>query len=429
MPEFLNIPLDQIAVVKRYRTDVGDIRSLVDDMLTIDMVDGKPQQRGQLQPGIVRAATEEDRELYGIDPKETPWILVAGGRRYMAVTLAGITTYAAIIKGTLSPMHQRIYELHENLLREQLSWADEVLLKDEIHRLRKSENPAWTQTDTGEEIGETTANVSRDLALAEEIRKNPQLAHEPTKLAAVSKVKAERVAADREARIKSIPKGKLAQRLLADDMVMFAEKMPDDSVDLMFMDFPFGRLPYETDPTSMPTDDSDKLRPVLADILPHLIRITKETGWLALMAGNHNYSILQAALAEYRVEDPTWIWVMTNSIQVPRQPDAHTGNQYERICVVNMGKGTLTTRGKSNVISAPIDEPYERTHPMQLPHAVCLEIVQRLTVGGERVADFCFGSGAMLAAAVELERDIIGCDIDPEALDPALTWVSEHMPQ
>lgn len=456
MSEYMEIPIEQIAVIDRAREDMGDLQALVEDMLAKESVDGTERTRGQTQPGIVRPAVPHDEARFGINPKVTPWILVAGGRRYNAVCIAGFDTYKAINRGTLSPLLQKIYELHENLLRKDLTWAEDVKLKAQIHELRKSENPKQTQTDTAQELKETTANTSRDLALAEELKKNPALANAPTKQAAVNIVKTIRAAAERESRIKATPKDALAKRMMTADMHQFVRTIPDNSVALSFLDF--GRLPYEFDAS----EQRDTIKELAAfeeltvDMLPQMARITKETGWMVIIPGQQNYDNLIAAISqlcinhgEYgldgdckslkrshdspckfvKVEDPAWIWVTLNNAQPVRQPDIHTTNQYERICVVNMGNGALTQRHKSNVLSFPVMDEDDRIHPMQLTHEFCTEIIQRLTVGGEKVADFGFGSGAFCAAAVSLQRDFTGCDIDPAALLSALTLVSEHMPK
>jgi ParB-like chromosome segregation protein Spo0J len=457
MMSYLEIPIEQIAVIDRAREDMGDLQALVEDMLAEEFILDEKRQRGQLQPGIVRRAEPSDKDKFGVDLNATPWILVAGGRRYNAVCMAGFDTYKAMDRGFLPPLERKIYELHENLLRKDLNWAEDVKLKAEIHELRKSQNDKHTQTDTGNELKESTANISRDLALAEEIKKNPALANAPTKMAAVNIVKTKRMADERAAKIREVPKAALAKRMIIADMHQFVRTIPTESVALSFLDI--GRMPYEFD-ASEAIDEFKALEKhldLVSDMLPQLARITKQTGWVVVIPGQKYYdetakflNHMCVAHLEYaddqidckslkkshdspcrfvRVEDPAWILVTTNNAQPVRQPDIHVTNQYERICVVNMGNGALTQRHKSNVLSFPVMDEDDRLHPMQLNHDFCVELIQRLTVGGEKVADFGFGSGAFSAAAVSLQRDFIACDNDPATLDPAITLVSEHLPK
>src|SRR5690349_14608640 len=97
-PKLLQIPVEQIAVIDRARKDMGDLQDLADDILA----------NGQLQPGIVRPAMSNDRVKWAIDPDKTPWILVAGGRRYAATCIAGLDNYLALNKGDLSPLQQLV---------------------------------------------------------------------------------------------------------------------------------------------------------------------------------------------------------------------------------------------------------------------------------------------------------------------------------
>lgn len=124
-------------------------------------------------------------------------------------------------------------------------------------------------------------------------------------------------------------------------------------------------------------------------------------------------------------EDPEWLWFRPNSRNPSMWPEKHAQNQYEKICVVNMGEAVMIRKNLGNVLV--YDAIYEdRIHEMQRPHGLCLDVVSRLTVGGERVLDLCYGSGSALAAAAELQRDFIGCDKNQENLAPALMFVAEH---
>lgn len=471
----LRIPLEQIAVVDRARHDMGDLQELADDFLQIDQTDDGPRQRGQLQPGVVCRATEWHQQKFGVDLAVTPWVLVAGGRRYAALNLAGIDTFLAVDRGELPPLLQRIYELHENLFRKDLSWTEKVFLNEEIHKARveeaSSRGEEWSQKDSAAEYHTSHATISRDLEMAEALRANPELAKEQSQAAAVRKIKYQQSIEQRTARVNQTSLIRVKDKLQVADMRQFTRALPDNLIDLCFTDFKFG-IDYDFDPTDANKyeDSQDSLRDLLTDVIPQIIRVTKPTGWLALMMGSTNYEMLrdlvQTCCAEHyeyadvtwrqdaagdwirerkqfcsspaagraspcrflTAEDPEWIWYRPNSRNPSKWPELHAQNQYEKFCVVNMGEAVMVRKNEGNVLMH--DAIYEdRIHEMQRPHPLCLDVISRLTVGGELVADFCFGSGSALAAAAELQRDFLGCDINPKCLEPALMWVSEHMPQ
>jgi ParB/RepB/Spo0J family partition protein len=456
------IPLDQIALVERRRRDPGDINGLAASI----------REHGQITPGVVRPATEEDRDR-GVDPEATPYVLVAGGRRYAACAIAGIEEYDAKLLGELPLLTQKVLELEENLNRKDLNWDEEVLLKDEINQLRLQEareaNKAWTQGDLAKELQETQANTSRDLKLAAAIKANPALRKAGTKAAAVRQLAYDKKIEERTASLQDTTLVAVADRLVTADMRDFARSLPTHSVDLCFTDFPFG-IDYEfgSRDRNKYEDSQESLRDLLADIVPEIIRVTKPTGWLALMMGSTNYDFLKQLVSSccathfdyvdgwweqkdngdwqwihrsrcrmasaggttgdcrfLTPEDPEWIWFRPNSRQPSMWPELHAQNQYEKLCVVNMGQAVIIKKSLGNVLVH--DAVYEdRIHEMQRPHGLCLDVVSRLTLGGERVLDLCYGSGSALAAAAELQRDFLGCDINPNNRGPALMWVAEH---
>jgi modification methylase len=62
---------------------------------------------------------------------------------------------------------------------------------------------------------------------------------------------------------------------------------------------------------------------------------------------------------------------------------------------------------------------------MQKPIELWKEVIQRVTVMGEKVIDPTFGSGTSLAAAAKLGRDFAGCELNPGLLEPALGLISQ----
>lgn len=464
------IPLDQIAIVERRRKDLGDISALAKSI----------KENGQITAGVVRRATDDDRDR-GVDPNATPWVLVAGGRRYAAITLAGIENFRADDFGELPLMRQKILELEENLNRKDLHWTEEAFLREEIHNLRQTEHgtaesttgKGWSANDTARELGMTPGNLSKDLKLAKALREDPSLRRAPTKASAMRMLQYQERIDERVSKIDAGPMLQVKDKLHTADMRDFVRTLPTHSIDLCFTDFPFGiEYNFDSHDKNKYADSQRALMDLLTDVVPEIIRVTKPTGWLALMMGSTNYQFLcdlvtsccathfeyaeviyeqqengewerkVMSTCEYvsnnrpedgkdcrflSVEDPEWLWFRPNSRNPSMYPEFHAQNQYEKICVVNMGKGVLVKKNLGNVLV--YNAIYEdRIHEMQRPHDLCLDVVSRFTLGGERVLDLCFGSGSALAAAAELQRDFVGCDLNPQNLGSAIGWVAEHMP-
>jgi site-specific DNA-methyltransferase (adenine-specific)/adenine-specific DNA-methyltransferase len=62
-------------------------------------------------------------------------------------------------------------------------------------------------------------------------------------------------------------------------------------------------------------------------------------------------------------------------------------------------------------------DPERVGYPTQKPEALLVRIIKATTKPGDTVADFFCGSGTTLAAAAELERSSIGCDVSSDAIE------------
>jgi len=72
---------------------------------------------------------------------------------------------------------------------------------------------------------------------------------------------------------------------------------------------------------------------------------------------------------------------------------------------------------KSNILKYPRDE--EKIHPTQKPVDLLKDIIYSFTNKGDLVADFTMGSGSTGVAALELKRNFIGSELDPEFYEKA----------
>jgi len=160
--------LTQIAVHDRARKELGEVEELAKDI----------EINGQLQAGLVRRAGEADEDE-GIDPAITPYILVAGGRRYAACFSLGFEFFKAELLEDLPPLQQKIYELSENLNRKELTWYEQAELRRQIHALRQQEasqrGESWTMRDTAAAYGFTHSTLVKDVAVAEAVAADPTL--------------------------------------------------------------------------------------------------------------------------------------------------------------------------------------------------------------------------------------------------------------
>jgi DNA modification methylase len=265
--------------------------------------------------------------------------------------------------------------------------------------------------------------------------------------------------AEREKVALSVKGSDIAKKLLTMDGRDLIRTRPDQSVDLIFSDLPYG-INYFIGAKSGENmkgqydDSAESAKDFIADVVPHMVRVVKPTGWIVLFMCYEWHMWLQESLlnactvhAGYREkisdnfcnalksstlachflrpELPPWIWTRRGKGNHGHYPELHASNRYEMLVVVNGGKAHLTKKPVENVLDfAPFSD--ERLHAMQKPHDLCCEIIDRTTVPGELVLDICMGSGAHLAAAASKGRDFLGCDKNPDNLGAALGLVSQY---
>lgn len=440
----MKIPILDIGIRERFRRDLGELDALAKDLREI----------GQITAITVRATSDDDRE----EGFTEPWMLMAGGRRTMAAMQNGWEEIEAITKEELSPLDRTIAEHHENLYRKDLTWDEDVAIKARIHELRLLQNPEQKQYETARELHDSPANISRDLNLADELLKNPEL----------------KKAGSKKAAIRMVDMGKHLERLenqqlrsvahvatIRDALVTakagdWLRLQPTGRTDLVYSDPPWGIDYFKQGHKEVASgadgslgasefdDSAINVRDIIVDVIPEMIRITEETGWIILHCGfdalkewtelfescctkHFQYKDTHEKSSEcnyLKAEDLPWVWYRPNSQNPSRYPERHCQNVYEYLLVVNRGAGRLLQQGLTNLMVYDADYG-DRIHAHQKPLPLCEDIISRVTFAGYSVVDPFFGSGALLAAAAKLQRKFKGCDDNALMLAPALGYVSQ----
>lgn len=439
---------------------------------------------GQLQAGVVRPVVREDIIEWAIDPDKTPWLLVAGARRYAAVCLAGLDTYKAENLGDLPPLRRKIIELEENLYKKEWEWDEEADLRRQIHELRVAEAEArgekWGIVDTANATKMSLPTLSKDIRLSEELEKDPTLRNAGSKKAAIRQIEFRDHLARQESKLARGVVQSLKEAMVTAKAEEWLRKQNTGSADLLLTDMPYGydyhSLARKDSPDAYSTDYDDSEGVTLdlfVDVVPEFIRVTRDTGWICLFMAESNTGFLRdlvescctthyqygeiiyeqteggdwikhmptvcAEITSHknnsnvnpccnflRAEVPSWLWFRPNSRNPGRLPERHAKNFYEPILVFNRGSARLYKHQDEcpNVLVYDAEYGDARIHANQKPRALAAELVQRFTLPGELVVDPFFGSGNLLAGAAEFNRRIKGCDSGSLMLSPALANIS-----
>jgi len=153
------LPINEIVVENRLREDLGDITGLADSI----------KRFGLIQPIVV----SQDKRL------------IAGGRRLTACRQLGQSHIDVVYRETLTADELHELELEENIRRKSMTWVEEVLSIDEIHRIKKRrgalEGWTWNQRLAAEAFGVQTGTINYILKVAEKLRQEKYLPEDQRK--------------------------------------------------------------------------------------------------------------------------------------------------------------------------------------------------------------------------------------------------------
>jgi len=207
--------------------------------------------------------------------------LIAGFRRTSAAMLLGWDTVPAIRKDDLSELDKKRIELEENIQRQQLTWAEEAKAIAEIDTLRMEIDPTWSKGQTAEVVGKSQRSVYNAIELAKAMETNPDLAESKTLVGALQRLNKEKQIKAREARLMAskLSGATLNAKINVGDALDLIKKLPDESVDTIITNPPFGiNLTYEGHP-ELYEDDPDKVVELVEAMIPHFYRVLKDGSW------------------------------------------------------------------------------------------------------------------------------------------------------
>jgi len=435
----MKVEIEKIVIdPNRQRKDMGDIAALAESL----------KKYGQLQNVVI----DQDFKL------------VCGERRIRAAQLLKWQTVEAKFKNQITELEAEEMELEENIQREQLSWDEQVNAKARIHALKirihggqegqgrpkglpVGTKQGWSMQDTAAMLGESLGGVSQDIALAKAMLVIPSLKNEPTKKAAVRKLKViqERLILNELARRANARPGaeKDNVQLLNISCTDYIKTLADESIDLILTDPPYAinidqmggvgwiwsrnfedvfndRQQYEEANKQIQfgvwkgasaCDD-------FVSIIPDLVRVLKTGNHCFVFCAMENFPIYANAFTDLgmTVRSRPLIWLKST----------HTftsffwkfSGRYELILAAYKGsEGRVLNMTSDDILQ--YDAPKQRIHATEKPVDLLSFLINLTTSPGETVFDPFAGSGSTLRACRMTKRGGIGCEIDAEMVKKA----------
>lgn len=399
----------------RQRTEMGDLESLALSLLKF----------GQLTPILVdRSGT-----------------LIAGERRLEAHKMNGMTHIDAIYRDEADDVELEEMELEENIQRKQLTWQEENAAIARIHALRQQRDPNWSQAQTAQLIMKPDKlpqqrDVSQALTLDRMMKLFPELAGAKSKSQALNMAKAKAKQINKIVDVRQRPKdfSAIEDKILLGDSVELIKTIPDESIDCIITDPPFG-IDYDdqVSDTSRAAnsykDDKERYERILT-MVPDLYRVLKPDAFCVWFFGISWYERVKTAFrdAGFTVDEVPIIWDRSAGRSFTTSPNHLFTKAYDVAIHAFKGDPILVQRGKANIIAVPPVTTAERELTVERPVDLYAELIRRMTIEGQKVADFFAGSGSCPAAATSLRRDYLAVEQDPARRAHAIQKVKAYTP-
>jgi ParB/RepB/Spo0J family partition protein len=394
----------------RFRGATGDIKGLAQSLI----------KYGQLAPVIL----ERDGRL------------IAGYRRVTAARLAGWVSVKAYYRDEIDRLTARELELEENIQREQMSWLEVQKAIAAIHDIKQTKDPNWTQDQTAQLTGVHNKRVSEALTITRMVDIFPEIAEAKSPYQALmwARIKAKNVLRVKHVRDNPEEFRAVEDRVLLGDSIELIKQVPSNSFDLVLTDPPYGidydKILSDTEGSMSSYVDSESSYERILSIIPELYRVIKPDGWCVWFLSIIWYQRCKEAFREagFSVDDVPIVWDRSESPGYTASPNRWFGRAYEIALHCAKGKPHIVQKGKADVIRVAPVSPSTRDIIVERPVELYAELIRRLTISGEAVADFFAGSGSSLAAAASLRRSYFGVELDPERRAVAIQKIRSHTP-
>ncbi len=397
----------------RQRKDLGEINKMIESIKTF----------GQLQPVVINRNNE----------------LIAGGRRLAACMMGGFKVKVCY-KDTVNPLTMREMELEENIQRKALTPSEEVLavaelveLKQKIHGVKSpNREGGFSHSDAAEILGKSRTSVVEDIQLAEAVKMFPELHSCKTKSEIKSAVRGmQRIAENMDALTKYEETIKRSDKvvLVNRDALHHMKTMPNESVDLLFTDPPYGinidktamsiggHTGGDITTTGIKYDDSPENALLLyATLATESARFCKPTAHALIFCGPSHFWSIKTMFNEagWICSERPVIWIKNGSGQ-NNNPDAWFSAAYEMLLFARRPEAKLVLYGKPDWIQCNPVSPTQKVHQAEKPVDLCKELISRVCLPGGYLYDPFMGSGAIIEAGFRMKLLCLGCELAVES--------------
>jgi|TARA_Y100000310_G_scaffold345849_1_gene471324 DNA modification methylase len=201
-------------------------------------------------------------------------------------------------------------------------------------------------------------------------------------------------------------------KIYNEDCITGMKKLPDNSVDLVLTDIPYGEVNRESNGLrNLNKLDGDIVTFDITKLSNELIRVSK--GSIYIFCGTEQVSYIRKVFVKNKLSTRLLIWEKTNPSPMNGE---HIWLSSIECCVFGKKSGATFNEFCS---SAVLREQVElnQKHPTQKPKKLFRRLIKASSNEGDIVLDCCMGSGTTAIACKELNRKYIGFEISAEYME------------
>lgn len=360
--------------------------------------------------------------------KEGFFSLIAGERRWRASLMAGLVEVPVTLHTTLDPLERKIVELEENTHRRDLAWPEQAELHRQIDELKKEKDPNWNQQKTAELVNLDKSTISRQIAMAKELKADPKLKEQVKHLDfnSAAKVLKRMKEVEKVNRLQAQGQLIITSEIQHGSCVDLIKRVASQSVDLVLTDPPYGledleelrgtNTRYQSAALMSDTHnmDIDTVCETLKKLTKELIRVMKPGAHAYFFCAAQYIGRFIDALHPLDFQPPVLIWKRTANTT------AWLGYNYlsytEYIIMFHMPpRGKRLAKSMPNVLEFPDVPRSLRVYSTEKPQGLLRMMIEQSTITGDMVLDPFGGSGSTVKAARACGRKSLAFEINEDA--------------
>lgn len=441
------IALDNILIGERQRQDLGrgELKELEESIRDLGLIHSIVVQR--LKPevdGKHYKLVAGERRLTAVSALASQFIAI----KYLETDIDLGYIAANVVPADWTEAMLQEIELHENIMRKQISWQEKTKALSVIMEMKREENPSVTVKEVAQQLENTTGlsteRLRKAITHAEVIQRN---IHRPSVAAARTEHEAFREAYKAEQkRFEVALRRKLAEKsastsddtaaahvaptfrtkILNKDLLSYFEEIPDNQFRVILTDPPYGigadskGFTQRTGHAHGYEDTPETARRIVGKILLEGFRVATNQAILWMFTDIDMFSFARdaASRAGWSPFRTPIIWQKSRTEGMAPWGSGGPRRTHEYILLASKNRAALN-HSPPDILYNPRVARNERLHAAEKPVELLQRLISWSSVEGDTVFDPCAGSAATLVAARRERRHSFGLELSKEYFDLA----------